>query len=66
MIARLLMRKRLVTVGFALLVAISVYFSFEEIGFDPGFPRNPTLGDFGSFYEAGRAALRGGQPVWRV
>jgi Glycosyltransferase family 87 len=50
------------TLGFALVVAVAVYFSFEEIGFDPGFPRNPTLGDFGSFYEAGRAALRGENP----
>jgi hypothetical protein len=43
-------------------VAAAIYGSFEEIGFDPAFPRHDNLGDFGSFYEAGRAALRGDNP----
>jgi hypothetical protein len=47
---------------FSLVVAVAIYGSFEEIGFDPAFPRHDNLGDFGSFYEAGRAALRGENP----
>jgi hypothetical protein len=47
---------------FAVVVAAAIYGSFEEIGFDPAFPRHDNLGDFGSFYESGRAALQGTNP----
>ncbi|MBV8719820.1 MAG: DUF2029 domain-containing protein [Chloroflexi bacterium] len=52
----------LLTSLFAFVVAAAIYGSFEEIGFDPAFPRHDNLGDFGSFYESGRAALQGTNP----
>lgn len=47
------------TLGFALLCAVTIYWSYEGVGFDPSFPLDGNLADFGSFYEMGRAASRG-------
>lgn len=50
------------TAVFAIVVSAAIYGSFEQIGLDPAFPRRGELGDFGSFYEAGRAATRREDP----
>jgi hypothetical protein len=53
------------TLGFALLVSAAIYWSYEGMGLDPAFPIGGELGDFGSFYEMGAAALRG-DPIYGV